>query len=425
MKNKNIFLLLLTITMGFSACEDQYTVGDFDVDETLMPEARTDGPTAPVAMTASYDAYCDKVEVNWMPTVRTSAYDLYKNGEVLAAGVTDTFFVDTDAMAVDTEYTVYSVNPNGDSETATTTVGRMAATPPTPTNFEATDGVYEAKVDLMWDAVDFAQHYIVKRGDVILSDAVIGTTFSDNVDAPTEATEYSLIAVSVCGESSVVTTTGYCDPLIAFRFPVNENFDGYTTGSSLSALDLFYQEVQYASPGIGYMNVSEDVAVSGAKCAKLAYNDPANNSAQAGAVTFGITNFNLLAGERYRISYKIKCPVQTRLHIAVDQDGDGMAKNGDRDGYLTPVFLKGNKKNPQGIYIGGSDDWKTVSYEFPATGVGTEDNDPDASGWTPTTIQAGQENPIIAIKYWVGQGAGPNGENPPMYIDDLKIELIK
>ncbi|MBS2211295.1 hypothetical protein KEM09_07780 [Carboxylicivirga mesophila] len=424
MIRKNIFLTLLTATMVFAGCEEQYTIGDFETDVTLTPGPRTDGPIAPAAIVASYDDFCDKVEINWMPTVRTTAYDVYKDGEVLAAGLTDTFYVDTEAMTVDTEYTVYSVNANGDSETSAMTVGRMAATPAAPTNFQATDGAYESKVDLSWDAVDFAQHYIVKRGDVVLSDAVIGTTFSDSDNAPTEATDYSLIAVSVCGESTPVTTTGYCDPLIAFRFPVNENFDGYATGTSLSAMVLFYQEIQYSNPGPGYLNVSEDVSVSGAKCAKLAYDNPANNLNQAGAVTFGITNFNLLVGERYRISYKIKCPLQTRLHIAVDQDGDGMLKNPDKDGYLTPCFIK-NGKAPQGIFVGGSDDWKTVSYEFPATGVGNEDVDPDTSGWTPTTIQEGQENPIIAIKYWVAKGGAPNGENPPIYIDDLKIELIK
>lgn len=410
--------------MVVAGCDEQYIIGSFDEDSNLMPGPRTDGPMAPAAVVASYDAYCDKVEVNWLPTVRTTAYDLYKNGEVVAAGLTDTFYVDTDALSVDTEYTVYSKNANGDSEASSTAIGRMALVPTTPVNFAATDGVYEAKVDLSWEAVDFAQYYIIKRGDVVLNDMVIGTTFSDSDNAPTEATEYTLIAVGVCGESPAVTTTGYCDPLIAFRFPVNENFDGYTTGTSLSAMDLFYQEIQYSNPGPGYLNVSEDVSVSGAKCAKLAYDNPANNLNQAGAVTFGITNFNLLVGERYRITYKIKCPLQTRLHIAVDQDGDGMLKNPDKDGYLTPVFIK-NGTAPQGIVVGEAADWKTVSYEFPATGVGNEDVDPDTSGWTPTTIQAGQENPIIAIKYWVAKGGAPNKENPPIYIDDLMIELIK
>ncbi|WP_430811959.1 MULTISPECIES: hypothetical protein [unclassified Carboxylicivirga] len=430
MKNKNIFLFLLAVITVFAGCDEQYNIGTFDVDSNLMPGPRTDGPMAPAAVVASYDAYCDKVEVNWLPTVRTTAYDLYKNGEVLAAGLTDTFYVDTDALSVDTEYTVYSKNANGDSETASAAVGRMAMVPPTPVNFAATDGEYEAKVDLSWDPVDFAQYYILKRGDVVLSDAVVGTVYSDNVDAPTEPTEYTLIAVGVCGESPAVTTTGYCDPLIAFLYPINENFDGYDLGFNLSSLDIFQHIIQYdATGGPGAFTATDATSVSGEKSGVVAYNNPGNNVSQAGSIQLIFKNFTLLEGQRYRISYKLKCDIPTSMHIAVDGDGSGNPSKGDGvDNYLLPTAVNTKNGNLFGIQMAAKPEWTEVSYEFPATGDLAQNNldpDPVALGWTPTTIQAGQETPLISITYWVGKGKAPNLENPPIYIDDLMIELIR
>ncbi len=430
MNNKNIFLFLLTMTMVFAACDDQYTVGEFDVDESLVPAYRTDEPMAPSSMMASYDSYCDKVELSWMPTVRTTAYDVYKDGQVLVQGVTDTFYVDTEANSVDTEYLVYSKNANGASETAVSSVGRKALVPVRPENFEATNGEYESKVDLTWDAVDFAQYYIIKRGDVVITESAIGTSFSDNVDAPTEPTEYTIRAVSVCGESGESSTTGYCDPLIAFRFPVNENFDGYDLGFNLSSMDLFRHMIQYdPTGGPGTFTVTDETSVSGSKSAKVVYNDVNANTSAAGSIQLIFSNFSLLEGERYRISYKMKCTIPTSMHIAIDGDESGNPSKGDGvDNYLLPTAVNTKNGNLFGIQMAAKPEWTEVSYEFPATGDLVQNNlDPDATalGWAPATIQAGQETPLISITYWVGKNKAPNLQNPPIYLDDLKIELIK
>ncbi|MBK3516166.1 fibronectin type III domain-containing protein [Carboxylicivirga marina] len=411
MIRKNIFLALLTITIGFAGCEEEYTIGDFETDATLAPEARTDGPVAPSAIVASYDAFCDKVEINWMPTVRTTAYDVYKNGEILAAGLTDTFYVDTDAMTVDTEYMVYSLNANGGSETSVMTVGRMAATPPTPTNFIATDGAYEAKVDLTWDAVDFAQHYIVKRDGVVLSDAVIGTSFSDSDNAPTEATEYSLIAVSVCGVSIEVTTTGYCDPLIAFRFPFQENFEGFTLGALTSADQYGGFNPRFQFTDGPNANGSATIKDDNTKYIDL------KTAAGKQSIQFVFPEVELLVGESYRISFDVKAPQTISLHMGVDKTGDGfMGKY--VDDYLLPTKENTKNGNAYGVNIEGTGSWKTVSYEFPQTGAETQDNDPDAGtmGWTLGTIQEGQQRPIIQLQMWSKDGT--------YAIDNIKIELI-
>ena len=421
--NKNIFLALITTFMVVAGCNEQFEAGEFDVDESLMPEPTP--PNAPSAIIASFDNYCDRVEVNWMPSVRTLSYDLYKDGQLLAENLTDTFFVDNEANGDETEYTVRSTNPNGDSVEPASSIGRMASAPSGPSNFEATDGLLDRKVDLSWDAANFALYYVIKRGDVVLNDNFVGTSFSDVVDVPIEETEYSVMAVGACGQSDFITNTGYYDPSL----PLNENFDDYEDGFNLSSLNNFQHIFQYdATGGPGSFTASSDDAVSGTQSAKAVYDDVNANTSKAGAVTIRFKELYLIEGERYRISYKLKCTVPTSMHMAVDVDGSGGPSKGDGiGGYLLPSFMKPNG-NLTGIQLSATSEWKEISYEFPSTGALADGNlDPDATalGWQPTTIQAGQENPIMALTYWVGKNKAPNKQNPPIYIDDLKIEMIK
>lgn len=429
LKNKNILLVLLAAILVMAAC-NEYNMGEFNDDSSLSPLARTDGPLDPSGIVASYDDFCDKVELSWLPSVRTTSYDVYRNGELLAQDITDTFYVDTQALTTDTEYTVYSKNVNGSSEGSKSVVGRMSDTPLVPENFMASNGEFEAKVDLSWDAPDFAKYYIVKRGEVVLSDNVEGTSFSDNVDAPQEDTEYSVIAVGVCGESSPATAIGKADSLLKYSIIIDENFDGYDVGFDLSSLDFYKYIIQYdPSGGPGTFKVANDDAVSGTNSAKAVYNDVNNNVNQAGSIQVIFKDFTLLEGKRYRISYKLKCAIVTSMHIAVDGDESGNPSKGDgEDNYLLPTAVNTKNGNLFGIQMDAAADWKEVSYEFPATGTLVQnDYNPDAEalGWQPTTVKAGQENPLVSITYWVGKNKAPNLQNPPIYIDDLKIELLK
>jgi hypothetical protein len=410
-KYKNTLLGLLTILMVFAGCGEQYTIGEFEADEALMPEARTDGPDAPSSMVASYDAYCDKVVISWMPTVRTSAYDIYRDGQVLAQNLTDTFYVDTEANTVETEYSVFSKNPNGNSETSVTAIGRRAGDVLAPTNFEATNGAFENKVALSWDAVTFAGRYIISRAGVVLSDAVIGTTFIDDVDAPTEPTEYSVMAVGACNESSAVTTTGYCDPLLAFRFPLVEDFEGFTSGilNSVDQFGGFMPRFQFADAP----NANGIVEIKGDNSQYIDLS--LLNAKQSIQLIF--PDVELLVGESYRITLDVKAPQTISLHMGIDKTGDGyMGKFADD--YFLPTVENTKNGNAFGVNIGGTGEWKTVSYEFPQTGAATQDPDPDpaALGWTLGTIQEGQEHPIIQLQMWSKMGK--------YAIDNIKIELI-
>jgi hypothetical protein len=422
-KNKILLLPLAALLLIMASCSDYETMGEFEVDEALVPEARTDVPPMPAAFTASYDDYCDQILLTWKPVVRTSGYDLYKDGTLLAADLTDTSYADLDAVAFDTEYMIVSKNAYGISEDTASAIGRMADVPPTPTNFVASDGEYESKVELNWDPTDYAKYYEVRRGSEVLSDSVIGTVYSDFEDAPQESTEYSLIAHSYCGQSAAATAFGKADSLLMYSIIIDENFDGLTAGFDLTTDPMFFARFNYdATGGPGTFTVSTADAVSGTKCASAAYDNPSVNSAKS--IQILLQDINLLVGQRYRISYKIKTTAATSLHIAVDENGNGIPdKNDGIDAYLMPTAANPKNGNLFGLKIGPADDWKTVSYEFPMTGTGLneDDVDPDVAGWTPTTIQAGQEHPVIMIAQWVGKPV----VCPPILIDDLKIELIK
>ncbi len=424
MKKYKILLLPLAVILLFIAsCYDYESMGEFDVDEALVPEARTDAPQKPSAFVASYDDYCDQVLLTWKPVVRAVGYDLYKDGMLLAADLTDTSYADLDAVAFDTEYMIVSKNVNGISEDTASAIGRMADVPPTPSNFVASDGEYESKVELSWDPTDYAKYYEVWRGDEVLSDSVVGTIFSDFVDAPQVSTEYSLIAHSNCGQSAAATAFGKADSMQKYNIIIDESFDGLAADFDLTTDPMFFARFDYdALGGPGTFTVSTTDAVSGTKCASAAYNNPSVNSAKS--IQILLQDINLLVGQRYRISYKIKTTAATSLHIAVDVNENGIPdKNDGIDAYLMPTAVNTNNGNLFGLKIGPAADWKTVSYEFPMTGDGVDDNDVDpvTAGWTPTTIQAGQEHPVIMIAQWVGKPV----VCPPILIDDLKIERIR
>jgi hypothetical protein len=429
-KNKNIFLALLLTVLVVAACNEQYNVGEFDADSSLMPGARTDGPLDPSSIVASYDDYCDKVELSWMPTARATAYDVYRNGELLAQDIADTSYVDTDALTSDTEYTVYSKNVNGNSEGSKSAIGRMSATPLVAENFTATDGEFEAQVILAWDAADFAKHYVVKRGDVVLSDNETGTSFFDDVNAPQEETEYSVVAVGVCGESAEAKTTGYCDPLIAFRVPYQENFESTSVGTALTDLG-FASVFGWTATHAGDATVQ--VRVDGSD--HIGFIKQTGDGLGAALI---FPTIELIVGERYQISYDVKCGIGVAMHMRNTDDKKYLE-------YLLPTDEHtGKNNNNQGKGISGigldTEDWFTFTQDFPyttslapidQTGDGTNPNGKkpnnihdsgrtDQSTWIKSTITEAQKSPFIEVSIYNADAALAGWG-----IDNIKIEMLK
>lgn len=426
MKKIKLIFIIVPALIFIGSCTKLDTVGEFDLDPNYLPEERTDGPLAPLLMTASYDEYCDMVILSWEPTTRTTGYDIYRAGSLIADNIADTSFTDTEAVSVDTEYWVFAKNENGASIDSAFTVGRKGDVPPDPVSFSASDGEFESKVELTWDDVDFAKYYIVMKDGVVMNDSVTGNAYADNVDVPQVDTEYSLIAVGPCGQSSAVSDFGKADSLLKYSIIMDENYDGLDEGFDLSADPFYFPRFKYTDYGPGTLLVSTIDYSSPAKCAEAKLNDPSTLESSA-SIQIVFQDFELLVGQRYRISYNIKTPAPTSMHIGVVDDENGIPnKIYGVESYLLPTAVNPKNNNLYGIKVSASPEWRTVSYEFPATGTGSSDVDPDpeALGWTPTTIQAGQEMPKIMIAQWVGKG-GFDGVCPSILIDDLKIELIK
>jgi len=427
MKKSNYIVIVLVASLAFMAgCHEYAIQGEFEAISSFVPDQRADSPKSPDRLVASYDDYCDKIVLSWMPSVRTSTYDLYKNGELLAGDLVDTFYTDLEALPVDSEYWIIAKNVNGESDSAYA-IGRMADVPPDVINFSATDGEYETKVVLTWDPADYAKYYEISRGGVLIADSVVGTAYSDT-QAPQELTEYSIRAISLCGQSGLVTASGRADTLLKYSIIIDENFDGLETGFDLTTLDMFFTRFNFTTGGPGTFTVSEVDAVSGTKCAQAILNeDKIETLTSQRSIQIVFDDVYLLVGQRYRISYKIKTPATTSLHIAIDTDGNTFPSKTDGvDAYLIPTAVNPNNGNLYGINVSPSPEWKTVSYEFPYSGTGVADNDPDPEtlGWVPTTIQVGQEHPKIMIAQWVGKGTF-DGICPAVLLDDIKIELIK
>jgi hypothetical protein len=418
MKNFKIIFISLLAVLVLAACNELEQMGIFDLDETYLPDARIDGPENPATFIASYDEYCDKIVLSWVPTVRTTSYNLYKDGTLLAGDLADTSYVDMEAIAVDTEYWVVSKNEKGESQDSTFAIGRMAETPSTPANFLATEGEYADKVSLTWDPADFAIYYIISREGVVIADSALGTTYVDSNDPPETATEYSIKAVSVCGESGMATSSGYSDPLVAFRVPFVEDFEGYPVGP-LTTLESFggfrprfqFQDAPHAN---GFVEIKDD---------NSKYVDLSLATGQK-SIQFIFPEFDsLLVGESYTLSFDIKAPQTVSLHMGTDVSEDGfMGKF--IDNYFIPTLENEKNGNAWGLELLGTGEWKSYSFDFPQTGDGVPRvnatdpmSDPDLSALTLRTIEEGEQKPIIQFQMW--------SEDGTYAIDNIKIELVQ
>jgi len=336
-----------------------------------------------------------------------------------------------EALLVDTEYWVVAKNAKGESEDSTFAIGRMADIPSAPTNFSATDGEYESKVDLSWDAMDYAKYYILKRGTVVLSDSVVGTGYSDNEGAPEEDTEYSLVAVSVCGESVAATDNGYADPLVAFSKPFDVNFEGAAEGSNMEDLG-FLGTYGWLDTHTGEALVKVYVE-GGNENGGVKYGHFRQTGVNAGLGLI-ITGVTLLEGQRYELSFDIKTEVPVTLHMRESSDQQYLQ-------YLVPTNENGNHKNDRkgtGIQaVGVAGEWTTYTRDFPyVTSLEPIDQLDDFRGkngnnnvdgdhgnpdfWSPSTITATQTTPHIEIFLW-NAAAVQTG----ISIDNVKILLLK
>jgi len=205
-KIKIFFIALIATTMAFSGCDTSYILGEFDADESMLPDPNPNPPQAPTGLKASYNDYCDRVEISWDSIARASSYDIFMGETQIANDVSGTSFAYYDAPPVETEYRVFAKNHNGRSLNYAAVMGKMGATPGAPSNFRASKGT-SASVILTWDDTQHAQFYKLLVEGTLLADSITSTFYIDEI-GPMTLTEYSLQAFSFCGASAWVTDSG-------------------------------------------------------------------------------------------------------------------------------------------------------------------------------------------------------------------------
>jgi len=186
------------------ACNEEYAIGEFEADSSLMPEARTDAPSAPPGLVIV--SSCSQVEISWDSIPRTTNYDIYIGETPLVQGLTETKYVYVPDNNDLNDYRIFANNPNGASEYSGGT-GRLLGTPSTVSGLTASDEEFQAKIVVNWDVAEHADFYRIEVGGEVIADQLTDTIYTD-VDVTQEPKTYDVIAYSTCGEAAPATVTG-------------------------------------------------------------------------------------------------------------------------------------------------------------------------------------------------------------------------
>lgn len=203
-KYKNILLVLLTIIVVFAGCDEQYKIGEFTADETLMPAARTDGPDTPTGPTII--SSCSQVEIEWDTIPRTTDYEILIDETSLVSGLTETKYIHVPEHNNEIEYRIVAHNTNGTSEPLIGT-GRMLGTPEVITGLTASDEEFYSQIIVSWDAIEHAIFYRIEVGGEVIADELTETEYID-LDVNQDPKTYSVYAYSTCGETPAAIVTG-------------------------------------------------------------------------------------------------------------------------------------------------------------------------------------------------------------------------
>jgi len=177
-------------------------------------------PTAPNGVTATDGTFTDKVRITWTAAGGANGYEVWRNtttdsgtaAKLNTDVVTATTYEDTTAgYTTPYFYWVRSVDLGGTSAFSGSDSGHRAFPPPpgNPTGFYATDGTYNDRVLLGWNATNNAVGYEIWRNTVnnsaaaskISTTLVTGTTYNDTTAPYAVNHFYWLKAVNDAGSS--------------------------------------------------------------------------------------------------------------------------------------------------------------------------------------------------------------------------------
>lgn len=144
-------------------------------------------PSSPSTLTASDGTYTDKVALNWTAVNGAANYQIFKaNSETgtkqLFATVTNPSYADTTiTQGVSYWYWVKACNATGCSDYSAGDSGfAKSPIPRPPTNVQATDGLFENKIDISWNVIDGADNYQLFRSGAETGSKVLTATISTN-----------------------------------------------------------------------------------------------------------------------------------------------------------------------------------------------------------------------------------------------------
>ncbi|WP_289054826.1 hypothetical protein [Carboxylicivirga marina] len=397
---------------------------DFDEDLSggMVPE-NPNAPGTPSGLVVK--SACGQIELTWDSIYLASTYEVYVAGELVAEGLTEQSYIyvpEADNFDL-VELTVKARNANGVSEVGTVGSGMQFGPPPAPVNFEATDGQYKAAV-LSWEMTEEADFFRIYRGDELIADNVITMVYFDNDNAPSVSTEYKVVAVRECGESTPATTMGHGNASLVFV----EDF-AFSAENNLLA-DLGF------STNFGWLDTHTGEA---SVMVKVGGNDKYGFIRQTGAglgAALIFPSIDLTVGKRYQISFDVKCGVGVNMYI----------RNSSGNRYLEYLLPSdehtGGNNNNQGKGVPGiaaeTGEWYTYTQDFPyvtskapldQTGDGTNPNGKkpnnikdtgrtDRTLWSASTITEEQKSPYIEVSIYNAEASNGWG------IDNIRIEEI-
>lgn len=153
-------------------------------------------------VTASDNAWFDKVRVNWTAAASATTYTVYRGASIIASGVTGLSQDDTAAVAGTTyAYKVCAVNAVG-TTCSTTDNGTRALQPTVPTGVAASDGSFPDRVRITWTpGANIGSQRVLR--------AAQGTTWPADASLTGQPAGWTI----VCNSLSAATAT--CDDLTA------------------------------------------------------------------------------------------------------------------------------------------------------------------------------------------------------------------